>query len=209
MNVANHPRPGRLRRRGEGGAVLVEIALILPVLMVISLAVLELGMAWKASITVASATRSGARVASHLGVNMQADQQALLAVRAALEGIPASEIERVVVFRAANADATVPPNCLSAAAKTTGGNSTSKCNVYSGADLASVGTLNFSSCNSPARHRFWCPTSRVNAQAALAGLDWIGVYVKVEKRAATRLFGATIDIDDTTIMRIEPNAGNE
>lgn len=199
----------RLRRpRCERGAVLVEVAMILPVLMIISLAVLELGMGWKASITVSSATRSGARVASNLGRAYSADEQALLAVSAALRSIPADQVERVVIFRATGASANVPLACLSGSALAAGGSSSSGCNVYSGADLDNLDSLAFTE-NCLGRQRFWCPTNRVNLQSAPAGLDWVGVYIKVDVAASTSMFGATIGIDDTTIMRIEPNAGNE
>lgn len=182
--------------------------MILPVLMIISLAVLELGMGWKASITVSSATRSGARVASNLGRAYSSDEQSLLAVSAALRNIPADQVERVVIFKASSANGNVPLACLSDTALAVGGSSSSSCNVYTGADLDNLAALSFTE-NCLGRQRFWCPTSRVNLQSAPAGLDWVGVYIKVNLAASTSMFGATIGIDDTTIMRIEPNAGNE
>lgn len=181
--------------------------MILPILMVISLAVLELGMGWKATITVSSATRSGARVASNLGRSLGSDQQSLLAVSAALRNIPADQVERVVIFRATGASGTVPAACLNATALSVGGSTTGKCNVYTGAELNNLSSMSFSSCTG--RHKYWCPTDRINLQSAATGLDWVGVYIKVNLAASTSLFGTTVGIDDTTIMRIEPNAGNE
>lgn len=195
------------RRRSQRGAVLVETAMVLPFLMVIVLGVLDVGLAWRASMTVTSATRAGARVASNMGIDWDADRQTLLAIGAGLGRIPASQIERVVIYRSTSADGAVPAACLTATALSSGGNASARCNVYRGSDVANVASLSFpTSCSG--RHQFYCPSSRVNSQATSTGLDFIGVYIVNQHPTMTKMFGATMDIKDTTVMRIEPNAGN-
>lgn len=48
--------------RSDRGAVAVEFALLLPVLMVILLGIVEFGLAYSAQITITNAAREGARV---------------------------------------------------------------------------------------------------------------------------------------------------
>ena len=197
------------RARGENGAVLVEVVLILPILMLISLAVFDLGLGWKASMTVTNAARAGARVASNLGVSATADKSALASVAASLGTVPVSEIDVIVIYRATTADGDVPAACLTGSTRATGGSSTSQCNVYTGAEAfaASTSTTFTGNCGS-SRDRFWCPSTRGNSQAATAGPDYLGVYVRINHTTKTKAFGSTMVVKDRAVMRIEPNAGN-
>ncbi|CAN5263123.1 hypothetical protein BH18CHL2_BH18CHL2_03650 [soil metagenome] len=52
------------RLRGEGGATVVEFALVVPVLLVVMIVLLDLGRTVDAYVTVSSASREGARYAS-------------------------------------------------------------------------------------------------------------------------------------------------
>ena len=201
---------GRSRRaRGENGAVLVEVVLILPLLMLISLAVFDLGLGWKASMTVTNAARAGARVASNLGVSATADKSALASIAASLGTVPVSEIDVIVIYRATTADGDVPADCLTGSTRATGGSSASQCNVYTGAEAiaASTSTTFTGNCGS-SRDRFWCPSTRGNSQAASTGPDYLGVYVRINHTTKTKAFGSTMVVKDRAVMRIEPNAGN-
>lgn len=197
------------RARGENGAVLVEVVLILPILMLISLAVFDLGLGWKASMTVTNAARAGARVASNLGVSATADKSALASIAASLGTVPVSEIDVIVIYRATTADGDVPADCLTGSTRATGGSSASQCNVYTGAEAiaASTSTTFTGNCGS-SRDRFWCPSTRGNSQAASTGPDYLGVYVRINHTTKTKAFGSTMVVKDRAVMRIEPNAGN-
>jgi Flp pilus assembly protein TadG len=210
MSSAAPRGSGRSRRaRGENGAVLVEVVLILPLLMLISLAVFDLGLGWKASMTVTNAARAGARVASNLGVSATADKSALASIAASLGTVPVSEIDVIVIYRATTADGDVPADCLTGSTRATGGSSASQCNVYTGAEAiaASTSTTFTGNCGS-SRDRFWCPSTRGNSQAASTGPDYLGVYVRINHTTKTKAFGSTMVVKDRAVMRIEPNAGN-
>ncbi|MEZ5253167.1 MAG: pilus assembly protein [Microthrixaceae bacterium] len=199
-------RRSALRGRRERGAVLVETALILPMLLMIALAVLDLGLAWRASMTVTSAARAGARVSSNLGTSWSTDRNALMSIDAALGAIDNGDVVAISIFRASSADGTVPPACITASARSAGGNAAARCNTYTGADLGNVGALSFpSSCSG--RHQFYCPSTRQNRQGAVGGPDYVGVYVEIAHPTMTRLFGSTMSISETAVMRVEPNAG--
>ena len=199
------------RRRGERGAVLVEMTIVFPVLMVISLAILDLGLGWRVNLTVSNGTRAGARVASNLGTSTSADKEALRAVGAALGSIPTAQVDMVVIFKADTAGGTVPTACTNATAKSNGGSSSSSCNTYTGAEVAAIASgagPTFGTGCSTSRDRFWCPANRVNSQGAVGGPDQVGVYIKVNRVTSTKMFGSTMVIQDTAVMGIEPGAGS-
>lgn len=199
----------RRRRRDERGAVLVEVVMIVPLLMMITLGVFDLGLGWKASLTVTNAARSGARVASNLGVSSAADKSALIAIAASLGTIPVGEIDYVVIYRATSADGHVPSQCVTPAARTAGGNSGSQCNVYTGAEVfAAASASTFTGSCGASRDRFWCPSTRANNQGSVGGPDYVGVYVRIKHATKTKLFGPTMVVEDQAVMRVEPNAGN-
>lgn len=201
----------RTRARGhdERGAVLVEVVIILPVLLIIALGVFDVGLGWRASLTISSAARSGARVASNLGIDAGADRQALASVAAALGSIPSEQIDLVVIYKADGNAGEVPAGCLTSVARTAGGSAAHNCNVYTATDLAAAATSSAYTTNcSTSRHRFWCPPNRANEQGSTAGPDFLGVYVRVNHATQTKMFGSTMVIDDQAVMRIEPAAGD-
>lgn len=211
-----HRRGWRRSGRGERGGVLLELALVIPFFTTLCLATLDLGLAWRADLNLANAVRTGNRVAVARGTASDADHSLLVALGSALGRIPPAQVRTIVVFRSSDPDGTVPPGCLTASARATGGSGADGCNVYTATELT---TALASPANPPAgfsgtcpgsrRDRFWCPTSRDN-EAGLGGtgLDYLGVYLEVEHQTATKLFGATMTIDDSSVMRIEPEAGS-
>jgi hypothetical protein len=144
------------------------------------------------------------------------DQATVLAVSAGLRSTGNVTISKIVIFRSATSDGVVPSACLSSATLTAGGNSTSKCNVYSTSRVAQIvanpsGTqANFAgTCSGSSQwDRFWCPTTRNNVQLSTGGLDYVGVYVEVVQPTFTKLLGTAFTIKDTSVMRIEPAAGD-
>jgi Flp pilus assembly protein TadG len=192
------------RSRGERGAALVEFVLIVPLLALIVGAVFEFGLAWRDSMTVSNALRSGARVGSNAGRERLADYNLLKSIEAAMAEIPTARIEKIIVYRATTANSAPPSACT---ALTTGGVNTAtvKCNVYSGSDLARPVTdfAGTTSCGAAAPDRFWCPTTRANQQALSA--DYLGVWMQVRYTYVTRMFpGSGIILKDRCIMRLEP-----
>ena len=72
------------RANGSRGAVIVEFVLIAPVFAVIMAGVLELGLAFRDTMTVSNALRSGARVGSNAGRERLADYTILKSIEAAM-----------------------------------------------------------------------------------------------------------------------------
>jgi Flp pilus assembly protein TadG len=210
------------RRRGEQGGILVELALVLPFLMVLLIATFEIGMGWRTSVTSSNSARAGARVASYQGTGYQADYASLKSLASAMASANRATIVRVIIFKATAGSSTVPAACLALTPSTattapTGVNTASaKCNVYSGTQVAGVssgtipstkfgnGSDTAGACASNRLDYYWCPYNRANDQAT--GLDYVGVYLEVSMSTFSKLLGSSFTIRDTEIMQIEPSA---
>jgi Flp pilus assembly protein TadG len=197
----------RARLRDENGdrqrgAALVEFVLIAPVLVLITAAIFEYGLAFRDSMTLSNALRSGARVGSNAGRERQADYTILKSVEAAMTEVPSSHIVRIIVYKATTANSAVPATCLAVPGS---GGVNGVCNVYLASDLARPlsdysGTT---SCSVSAPDRYWCPTSRQNSQAL--GADYLGVWMEIRYTYVTKVLpGTGITIRDRAVMRLEP-----
>lgn len=189
------------RARGERGAAVTEFVLIAPVLVLIVAAVFEFGLAFRDSMTLSNALRSGARVGSNAGRERLADYTILKAVEAAMAEVPTSQIQRIIVYKASTTDSAVPSSCL---AVTPPGGVNNVCNVYDPSSLAlTEADFSGTTCSGTAPDRYWCPVNR-QAQQAL-GADYLGVWMEIEYDFVTNIFpGDGITIRDRAIMRLEP-----
>ncbi|MCP4959573.1 MAG: pilus assembly protein [Actinomycetia bacterium] len=194
----------RTRARSDRGAALTEFALILPLLVMIFAGVVDFGFAWKDSLTIGTGAQAGARIGANLGDDRAADEEALVAIAAAVATLGANvTLEHVIVFKP-GPDGEVPATCLSGGAHSV----TNLCNHYTPTQLAAAlaGTADFSgssSCAGSALDRFWCPTDREARQ--LLSPDEIGVYVQAQRGWSTGIFpGNGLTISRTAVMRLEP-----
>lgn len=160
--------------------------------MVFAFGTFEIGMAWSDRQVVTQSARSGARAASQLGTNNQADSFAVRAIEGALDHL-GDDVTRIVVFKADATDGEIPAACETAARPGV----TGQCSVY---DQRDFGTYTAWSQGQ------WSPASRANG---FRDADFVGVRVEVSRPLRTRFLGNTgVDIADTVVMLIEPDAGN-
>jgi Flp pilus assembly protein TadG len=219
--VRTRLRPGA----NERGAVLVEAALVFPVLFLVVFGALEYGLLFRDDLTGTNVVRAGGRVISAQANRSRADQlaiQAMLPAAAAFsDGLPT--VSRVVVYMAscANPAAYTGPttsrcgsaapiknvtemlnaaNCVSKAS-TAGVNG--RCNVYTPAQLttswANSGTWG---CVAGSFDGSWCPSTRIASQAA--GTDYVGIHIEYSHSWVTGLFGSKRDLTDDVVFRVEP-----
>jgi hypothetical protein len=189
----------RSRGRGERGAALVEMVLIVPVLLTLALGVAEFGLGWKDSLTVSNAMRAGARVGSSAANARTADYEVLQAVEAALESIPNDAIEQIVIYEANGPDGVIPTDCAD-------GNPGPTCNVYVAADLDRPDTdFAGGTCAASSPDWNWCPTDRLARQSGVGGPpDYLGVWIRIRHDFVTGFFGGSMTITDSAVMRLEP-----
>ncbi|MEO5838719.1 MAG: TadE family protein, partial [Acidimicrobiales bacterium] len=175
--------------RRESAAIMVEVVIVFPVLIVVMMGSLEFGMAWRDSTTVATALRTSARTVASHGNDGTADYYALQALKAGLSGIPTAAIGRIVVY---NASSFTAPDLLCLSMTAPGGQTgTRACNVYTSASLALASTSFSSSatgaCPAAAVDRYFCPLTRDVVQSTVA--DDVGIYIQVRHDFVTKLFG--------------------
>lgn len=172
----------------ERGATAVETAIILPLLVVLLFGVLEFGLLFRSSHTIADASRSGARTASAMPRIDGYEAFTADAVAAALRGsVPNDRIDKLTVFKA---------------------DPISGQPVGGGYETCATECWRF---DWDVVNEIWRPipgTSWPAADQAACGdranTDYIGVYVSGHYEFATGLFGASRQLTDVTIMRLEP-----
>ena len=189
-------RSSQRHTQRERGAVLVEFALVAPVLLLLIFGAFEYGMFFKDYLTVSNTTRTGARVGSAAGSGADADYQILQAVKAAATALPggANSIQQISIYRATSAGGGPSATCQ------TSSSSADKCNTYTAAAFAQPVTS--FGCGAGSIDSVWCPTTRVDSQAL--GPDYLGVWVKTTHGFVTKLFGSSRTITDSVVMRVEP-----
>lgn len=201
-------RVRRRRAQGDRGAALVEAALITPVFALLLFGIIEYGLTFRDYLTVANASRDGARAASAFGDDTYADYNVLQVIKQSTKGFRPNEIQRVIIFDAGGVGGSVlnsahPANaCLNATQGIT-----NVCNVYVAADLARPRS-EFGCQTGRNLDRFWCPAA-LNGQdgrevRASVGPDYIGVYVQTRHNFITGMFGSGLNLNDELVMRIEP-----
>ncbi len=112
---------GRARQRG---AAIVETALVLPVVVLLTLAAVDAGVVFQHYLSAGRMSRDAARTLIQEAQAPDADLWALQALARNTAGIRAGSIERIVIFRAASR-AALPPGTGPRATT----NDTPNCNV--------------------------------------------------------------------------------
>ncbi|MFT5202194.1 MAG: hypothetical protein ACI9C1_001580 [Candidatus Aldehydirespiratoraceae bacterium] len=192
------------RTRGERGATLLESALITPLLLLFVFGIFEFGFAFRDYLTVANATRDGAREASVAGNVADTDYRTLRSIKRAAAALPTDGLDLVVIFKASGPTETVPATCAA------GTSVVDVCNVYTPSDFNLVeaewgcqSTANTppDPINSP--DLSWCPKDRQVSTGS--GLDYVGIYIQATHEYVTGLFGDRIVFEDQMILKVEPH----
>ncbi len=103
----------RMKRQRQRGAVIVETAVVIPLLIGLLVGALEFGLAWRLHNEMTRTVQTATLAAARSGVDRQADFQLLREIRA---GIPDSDnIAWVIVYRTTAGDGEPPINCVNAA----------------------------------------------------------------------------------------------
>lgn len=198
--VRHHPRSDAAAvPSSQRGAALVEMAFVAMFILTLAAATFDLGQGWRAGLAVNEAARTGARTASAMGTQPEADYYALSGARAALGNSGMLEhVERVVIYRSATADGNVPALCKTAT-------STSQpCNILTGNQFRAMTLSQFNTttgCFTPATVRNWCPSSRNNIQQTA---QYWGMWIHVRQPKEFRFLGTHNTVTRDAVMRLEP-----
>ena len=216
---------GRLRRRNgrDRGAVFVEFALIVPLIMVVAMGIVEYGLAWSATNDVNAAAREAARAASSAPAAQSADQTVLQTIGGLLSGTEKDGLEKVIVFQAASANQTMPSTSCLNTDPTTGSPGSARgvynqCNVYGPDQVNWVMSASqsqiqahlsppASQCsNSTYIDYHWCPINRQRSTSA-DNAEYVGVYIKLNHSSVTHFGFGDQTIVRSAVFRLEPAFG--
>jgi Flp pilus assembly protein TadG len=227
-----HPFPTRAdsgRLAGDDGAILVEFALVLPLLMTLLMSVYEGGVWFLNSNRMNGSIQLAARTIASQGRERMADNAGLLSLRASSASFSSTiQIDYVIIYKANTqaADGKSKPSnaCLTkahgydAATKVTpGGDDTAgaECNIYTRAQLqqattgSSPGFSDANGCTVSAWDQYFCPTVRKDALSGLRSpLDYVGVWVEGTYTSASRMLFQKATVTDYAVYRIEPAPGS-
>jgi len=171
----------------ERGAVLVETAILIPVVLIITFGLIEFSSAYQSSSVASASARTAARTASAEALLPTYATDAAAAAATALKTVPGDEPVEMWIYRA-----------NSAGYPESGG---------------------FSSCTTNCIKYAWVPATRAFNTASPSGGGWayttqnacntanwdsVGVYVKLNHKFLTKLFGANITLADHAVFRLEP-----
>jgi Flp pilus assembly protein TadG len=175
-------------RREERGSVIVEAAIIVPLLIMLTFGAIEYGLAFRDSASVASSTRAGARLASALTGQDTFAANASAAVSDSLKDMANTKPTMLVIYRA-NSNGDVP------------GGSYTTCDdcfqyTWNATTRTWTGPTNASSA--------WWTAAEQKTDACTGTLPSVGIYVKSTHTFVTALFGTSKTVDHKTVMRLEP-----
>lgn len=166
------------------GVALVEFALVLPVLLLITAAVVDLGVAWQSAAAAQSTLRAAAVAGFDAGHRTDHDAKVVRAIVLELTGRKVELPDRIVIFDA-NAGPDVPPACLQSSATTDGGVD-GLCAVYDTESIAVLsaadGGQRFTADCPTNPDRMWCADQRHRDPS------WrVGVWFRVDQPSLTGL----------------------
>ncbi|MFN0026978.1 MAG: TadE/TadG family type IV pilus assembly protein [Acidimicrobiales bacterium] len=196
----------RRLRYQTAGAAAVEFAILLPVVVALTLGIIDAGIVFFKWNTIGQASREAARAVADQPGDDYADWAGLQAAKLVFSGVSDADLDRVVIYRATpNTDGDnnplnnrPPAGCLSGTSGVAG-----VCNVYLAADLRASRSDYLLS----GKYRQWAGVNR-DLWADANDTDYIGVYVAARVRPPTGVLGGERLMTQFTVNRIEPQATN-
>jgi hypothetical protein len=195
-------------RRREGGAVAVETALVMPVILAVLFGIVEVSLLIRDHVAVTSAVRVGSRIASAAadagpGTCLSGEaaatctptsspalaQQAADAIQRAGSAMPPDQIDYILVYKAnaqgfpgPDGNTTMPTSCGTAA----------NCVKFVWRDSVNAFRYDGGSWDSK------------SINACVNESDTLGVHMQATHQGVTGMFGGSIGLADRSVMRFEP-----
>lgn len=209
----------RRRLHGDDGGLIVELALVAPLMVLLLLGIIEYGTFYRESANVSQALRSAGRAGTANGAVRSADYNAILSFASQAFQAQHSTINRLVIYKSDSSGSVPSQQCLTGTVPLDG---SIKCNVYTGAQLvtislaasesaAGLGNPNLplanpghAPCVAGELDYNYCPTSRDDQQDSAGGPDWVGFYVSATYKSSTGMLPTTVTFTDTELVRIDP-----
>jgi hypothetical protein len=166
---------------------MVETVIIVPVIVLLVFGVIEFASAYNDSSVVADSTRSGGRIGSAQAQNASFGTNIAGAVSSRLKAMPADQPKELWIYKANDKG-------------------------YPGAS----GNTTFSTCTTNCMKYTWVVASKsfgytsgtwsaASHNVCTEPFDQLGVYVTVNHKFVTGLFGTTMTLKDHSVFRFEPS----
>ena len=175
---------------------MVEAAFVTPIFFTLVLGVAEIGLAMNDYLALADSVRASARVASTTGSDIYSDWSILAAFNRESAALADRNIRQIVIYKPGGFGQAPTATCQS------GVPVTNVCNVYDASDLQRPKT-DFGCLSSQDLDRYWCPSNRKITLSG-SGTDYVGVWVKIDHKWVTKMFGSDKTLTDSSVIRIEP-----
>jgi hypothetical protein len=177
---------------------MIEFVFVFPILLLLAFGTVDMGMAWVANNRVEGSASTAARIGASSGDDPAADANILRSLRASLPDEQLSRLDRVVVFKSATANGSVPGGCIKAVGSGDQTGVNGQCNTYSGATVRGVIPDNLGTADN-----FWLSTSRNDDLSDPP--DYIGVWVRTTFDSKSGLFYDDRTITRQSIYRVQPD----
>ena len=187
--------------RAERGVALIELALALPILLVLGLGIVEMGLAWTQVQRVTASVSNASRVASSQGNEQSADKSVLLALKSSLDAGSLANLSKVAIYREDSHSGATSPCDTDAWGQGDGPR-----NEWSGDSVRTAvdDGVTPSAIESVASVHEWPASTR---QSKLTGPpDTIGVCIVTVHRQVTNFGWHDLTIARSTVHRIAPGA---
>ncbi|MDQ2649121.1 MAG: pilus assembly protein [Actinomycetota bacterium] len=194
----------RRGQRGDSGLSLLEFVLVLPFVLLIVFGTIEGGAAFVAGDRVAGAAAQAARIGAAGGSRAEADRDLLVALRATLPPGELTRLDRVVVFKPAGADGSIPDGCIKGRGDVSE-QGTASCNSYTGDTVRNVtaGSMLGFGGTSGTKDRWWPPALRRDTLSQ--DPDYLGVWVRTVHHGVLGVVFRDVAVTRTSIVRIQPD----
>ncbi len=167
----------------------MEMALVAPVLVLLTFGVIEFSSAYHDNSIAADAARAGARVGSSMATQSGFATATVSAVNSAVSTLPTNVPQELWIYQA---NSNGYPGSSS---------SFSSCSANCLRYTYSAGSKSFVSSGGGG----WDASSQ---KVCTQPYDEIGVYVKLDHQFVTKLFGASVSLSDHAVFRFEPVASS-
>jgi hypothetical protein len=189
------------KRRDQRGAAMVEFALILPIVLLLTFGLIDFGFAFADAAGIKSATRSGARIGSALSKQPGQLQSITAAVNAGLGNSTRAQATEIVVYTASPNGFTPPSSCPQGTTTSSASMCFDQVIPANAPDRFFPSQADVAQWDSALHYQDACPAIGTQVSA------WkLHVTVKATYPFLSNFFGPSIKLKETVLIDLEPTS---
>ena len=190
-----------VRRARDRGAIVVEAALLMPLLILMFMGIVEYGIVYQQANSASTGVGAAAQAIAREPDERLADFHALQQIRTVFTAAElTANVKWVMVYKTSDSAGAPPAACVTAATALTSGSTgvSGQCNIYAGPTIASYTTASFQSATCAAEpDSFFCPTNR----SSVVGTAHMGVAIRFRQPWRTGILpGGGVTITDRSVI---------